>query len=103
MTWHHEERPIARDPYQPLIFSYSMGTRGKIRVHWIVLITIIDRESYNGRDSTDEKCMDFENDHRCSRDEFSLIDRQNLTFDHPVDVETSVEVIRSERFKDRRE
>ena len=49
-TWHHEERPIARDPYQPLIFTYSMGIRGLIGVNRIILISIVDRESYNGRD-----------------------------------------------------
>ena len=49
-TWHREERPIARDPYQPLIFTYSMGTRGEIKVHRIVLISTVDRKSYNGRD-----------------------------------------------------
>ena len=35
-TWHREERPIAHDPYQPLIFTYSMGTSGEIKVHRIV-------------------------------------------------------------------
>ena len=45
---------------------------------------------------------DFENDHRCSLDKFSLIDRQNLTFNHSVDAEMSLEDIRSERFKDGR-
>ena len=49
-TWHREERPIAGDPYQPLIFTYSMGTRGEIKVHRIVLILTVDRKSYNGRD-----------------------------------------------------
>ena len=49
-TWHPEERSIARDPYQPLIFAYSMGTRGKIKVHLIVLISTVDRKSHNGRD-----------------------------------------------------
>ena len=49
-TWHREERSIARDPYQPLIFTYSMGTRGEIKVHRIVLISTLDRKSYNGRD-----------------------------------------------------
>ena len=48
-TWHREERPIARDPYQPLIFTCSMGTRGEIKVHRIVLISTVDRKSYNGR------------------------------------------------------
>ena len=43
---------------------------------------------------------DFENDRRCSRDEFFLIDRRNLTFNISVDTEMSLEVIRSERFKD---
>ena len=38
--------------------------------------------------------------HLCSRGEFSLIDRRNLTFNHCVDAETSLEEIRSERFKD---
>ena len=28
-TWHREERPIAHDPYQPLIFTYSMRTLAK--------------------------------------------------------------------------
>ena len=49
-TWHREERQIARDPYQPLIFTYSMGTRGEISVHRIVLISTIDRQSYNSLD-----------------------------------------------------
>ena len=42
----------------------------------------------------------FEKDCRCSRDEFSLIDQQNLTFNHSVDTEMSLEVIGSKRFKD---
>ena len=45
---------------------------------------------------------DFKTGHRCSRDEFSLIDRWNLTFNHSVDAETSLEEIRSEKFKDGR-
>ena len=49
-TWHREERPIACDPYQPLIFTYLMGIRGKIKVHRIVLISTVDRKSCNGRD-----------------------------------------------------
>ena len=49
-TWHREERPIARDPYQPLIFTYSMGKDGEIKVHQIVLISTVDRKSYNSRD-----------------------------------------------------
>ena len=49
-TWHREERPIAHDPYQLLIFAYSMGTRGEISVHQIVLISTVDCKSYNGRD-----------------------------------------------------
>ena len=49
-TLHREERSIAHDPYQPLIFTYSMGTHGEIKVHQIVLILTIDRKSYNGRD-----------------------------------------------------
>ena len=49
-TWHHEERPITGDPYQPLIFTYSMGTFGEIKVHRIILISTVDRKSYNGRD-----------------------------------------------------
>ena len=48
--WHREERPIARDPYQPLIFIYSMGTRGEIKVHRIDLISTVDRKNYNSRD-----------------------------------------------------
>ena len=48
--WHREERLIARDPYQPLIFTYWMGTRGKIKVYQIVLISTVDHKSYNGRD-----------------------------------------------------
>ena len=43
---------------------------------------------------------DFENDSQCLRDKFSLIDRRNLTFNHSVDAEMSLEVIRSKRFKD---
>ena len=43
---------------------------------------------------------DFKNDRRCPRDEFSLIDRRNLTFNHSVDAEMCLEAIRSERFKD---
>ena len=42
----------------------------------------------------------FENDLRCSREKFSLIDRRSLTFNHSVDVKMSLEVIRSKRFKD---
>ena len=49
-TWHREERLIARDPYQPLIFTYSTGTRGKIKAHRIVLFSTVDPESYNGQD-----------------------------------------------------
>ena len=49
-TWHREESPITRDPYQPLIFTYSMGTRGKVKVHLIILILTVDRKSFNGRD-----------------------------------------------------
>ena len=43
---------------------------------------------------------DFEDDHRCSRDEFSLFIRRNLTFNHSVDTEMCLEVIKSKRFKD---
>ena len=43
---------------------------------------------------------DFQNDRRCSRGELSLIDRWNLTFNHSVDAEMSLEVIRIKRFKD---
>ena len=35
---------------------------------------------------------DFENDLRYSIGEFSLIDRRNLTFNHSVDAEMSLEV-----------
>ena len=45
---------------------------------------------------------DFENDHPCSRDEFSLIDRRNLTYNHFVDAKASLEESRSERLKDGR-
>ena len=45
---------------------------------------------------------EFKHEHRCSRDKFSLIDRQNLTFNHSVDAESSLEETRSERFKDLR-
>ena len=48
--WQHERRPIERDPYQPLIFTYSMGTRGEIKVHRIVLISTVDCKSYKSRD-----------------------------------------------------
>ena len=48
----------------------------------------------------DYSFRDFKRKHLCSRDEFSLIDRRNLTFNHSVDVESSLEEIRSERFKD---
>ena len=48
-TWHCEECPIARDPYQPLI-TYLMEICGEIKVHRIVLISTVDRKSYNGRD-----------------------------------------------------
>ena len=48
--WHCEERPISRDPYQPLIFTYLMGTRGEIGVYQMRLISTVDRESYNSRD-----------------------------------------------------
>ena len=44
---------------------------------------------------------DFKREHWCSRDKFSLIDRQNLTFNHSMDAESSLEEIRNERFKDR--
>ena len=50
VSWHGEEHPIARDPDQPLIFTYSMGTRCEIMVHQIVLISTVDRKGYNGRD-----------------------------------------------------
>ena len=43
---------------------------------------------------------DFENDLRCSRGEFSIINRQNLTFNHSVVAKMSLEVIESKRFKD---
>ena len=43
---------------------------------------------------------EFKCEHRCSRDKFSLIDRRNLTFNHSVDAESSLEEIRSETFKD---
>ena len=45
---------------------------------------------------------DFEKDRRCSRDEFSLINQRNLTFNHSMDAKMSLEEIRSERFKDGR-
>ena len=44
-TWQREERPIARRSSLKL-----MRIRDEIRVHRIVLISIVDRESYNGRD-----------------------------------------------------
>ena len=47
-TWDREEGLIARD--QPLIFTYSMGITGVISVHRIVLISTVERKSYNGRD-----------------------------------------------------
>ena len=43
---------------------------------------------------------DFEDNLRCSRGKFSLIDQQNLTFKHYVDAEMSLEVIGSKRLKD---
>ena len=43
---------------------------------------------------------DFENELRCSSGEFFLIDEQNLTFNHSMDTEMSLEVIVSKRFKD---
>ena len=43
---------------------------------------------------------DFENDIQCSRGKFSLFDRRNLTFNHSVYKEMSLEVIGSKRFKD---
>ena len=43
---------------------------------------------------------DFENDHRCSRGEFSLFDRGNLTFNHSVDAEMCLEVFENKIFKD---
>ena len=43
---------------------------------------------------------DFEDDHRRSRNEFSLYFRRNLTFNHSVDAEMSLEVIESNIFKD---
>ena len=49
-TWHRKERLIARDLYQPLIFTYSIETRGEIGVHQMRLISTVDCESYNGRD-----------------------------------------------------
>ena len=42
---------------------------------------------------------DFEDDHWCLRGEFSLFYRQNLTSNHFVDVEMSLKVIESKRFK----
>ena len=43
---------------------------------------------------------DFENECRCARVEFSLIDRRNLSFNHFVEAEMCLEEIRRERFKD---
>ena len=43
---------------------------------------------------------DFENDHRCSRDEFSQFGRRNLAFNHSVDVKMCLKVIGSKIFKD---
>ena len=43
---------------------------------------------------------DFEDDHRCSRGEFSLFDRRNLASNHSVNAEMSLEAIGSKRFKD---
>ena len=43
---------------------------------------------------------DFEDDHRCSRDKFSLFDRRNLASNHFFEKEMSLEVIGSKRFKD---
>ena len=42
----------------------------------------------------------FEDDRRCSRCKFSLFSQQNLTSNHFVDMEKSLEVIGSKRFKD---
>ena len=44
---------------------------------------------------------EFKREYQCSRDKFSLIDQQNLTFNHSVDSKSSLEEIRSERFKER--
>ena len=52
--------------------------------------------------STAIHSWDFKHKYRCSRDEFSLIDRRNLTFNHSVDTESSLKDIRSKRFKDGR-
>ena len=43
---------------------------------------------------------DFEDNHRHLRGKFSLFYRRNLISNHSIDVETSLEVIRSKRFKD---
>ena len=59
-----------------------------------------DRIDRIDRRIDDYSFREFECEHRCSRDKFSYIDRQNLTFNHSVDAESSLEEIRSERFKD---
>ena len=48
----------------------------------------------------DYSFRELKREHRCSRDKLSLINQRNLTFNHSVDAESSVEEIRSERFKD---
>ena len=57
-TWHREERLIARDPYQPLIFTNSIGTRGEIKVQRIVLISTVDRKSYTVKIKSQENAFD---------------------------------------------
>ena len=64
------------------------------------LTRVNDRIDPINRRIDDYSFREFKREHRCSRDKFSLIDRQNLTFNHSVDAESSVEEIRSERFKD---
>ena len=49
------------------------------------------------------KCFsfrDFEGDHRRSRGKFSILFRQNLTFNHFVNAEMSLQANVSKRFKD---
>ena len=42
---------------------------------------------------------EFNREHRCLSDKFSLHDRQNLSYKHSVDAISSLEAITRERFK----
>ena len=53
-TWHHKEHPITREISTIDLHLNQWDTRLN-QVHWIVLISTVDCESYNGRDLNAEK------------------------------------------------